>query len=169
MSTHLVLYFSRAGENYVAGDIVSLPQGNTEAAAEIIAQAVGADLFEIETVEPYPLDYRACVEQSRQELADDARPALKALPDVSGHDVVFLGYPNWCGTVPMPVASALDALDLAGKRLRPFCTNEGSGLGSSMADIRRLARGCTVEEGLSIVGHRVAQSREAIISWAQES
>lgn len=168
MSSNLILYFSRAGENYMAGDIVPLERGNTQLAAELIQQAVDGDLFEIEAAKPYPQDYRACVERAKEELAVDGRPALKGLPDVSGYDVVFLGYPNWCGTVPMPVASVLEALDLTGKRLRPFCTNEGSGLGASMADIRRLARGCAVAPGLSIVGHRVAQSREAITSWAQQ-
>ena len=168
MSKNLVLYFSRKGENYCAGAIKSLEKGNTERAAEYIAEAVDGDLFELETVEAYPASYSACTDQAKEELRANARPKLVALPDVSGYDTVFLGYPNWWGTFPMPVATALEALDLAGRRICPFCTNEGSGLGSSERDIERLAAGATVCSGLAVTGHKVEASRAQIMDWAKK-
>lgn len=167
MGKNLVLYFSRKGENYCAGAIKSLAKGNTQVAAEIIAETVGSDLFELETVEAYPSNYSACTDQAKIELQRNARPELVALPDVAAYDTVFLGYPNWWGTIPMPVATALEALDWSGKRICPFCTNEGSGLGSSERDIRQLAPGAIVCEGLAVTGHRVDASRARIEIWAK--
>ena len=167
MGKSLVLYFSRKGENYYAGTIKSLAKGNTQLAAEIVAEAVDGDLFELKTVEAYPANYSACTDQAKAELQQDARPELVALPDVQSYDTVFLGYPNWWGTIPMPVATALEALDLAGKRICPFCTNEGSGLGSSERDIERLAVGAKVCKGLAITGHKVEASRTKIEAWAK--
>lgn len=168
MGKSLVLYFSRKGENYCAGEIRSLAKGNTQVAAEIVAEAVGGELFELETVEAYPTNYSACTDQAKVELQRGTRPELVALPDVSAYDTVFLGYPNWWGTISMPVATALEALDLDGKRICPFCTNEGSGLGSSVRDIEWLAAGAEVCEGLAVTGHLVEASRERIAAWAKD-
>lgn len=147
MSNSIVVYFSRKGENYCAGTIRKLEKGNTQLAAEFIREAIGADLFELEAVEAYPENYNTCTDQAKRELAERARPALKGLPSVDAYDLVFIAYPNWWGTIPMPVAAALESLDLAGKRVRPLCTNEGSGMGSSERDIKRLAAGAKAERG----------------------
>ena len=169
MTTSIVIYFSRKGENYCAGTIRKLEKGNTQLAAELIAGVTGADLFELETVEPYPENYSACTDQAKRELAEDARPELKALPNIDAYDQVFVAYPNWWGTIPMPVATALEALDLAGKRVRPLCTNEGSGMGSSERDIKRLVPNAKVERGIAVTGHLVAESRGRISAWAREA
>lgn len=165
MSKSIVVYFSHAGENYFGGQIKSIAKGNTAVAAEKIAAATGADLFEIVPAVPYPANYHACVDASRKELREQARPAVAALPDLAGYDIVYLGYPNWCGTIPMVVATVLESCDFAGKTVKPFCTNEGSGMGSSERDVKALAKGATVTAGLPLNGSRVASADAQIAAW----
>ncbi len=162
-----IVYYSRRGQNYVAGSIEELPVGNTERLARMLRNAVGGDLFEIETVSPYPADYTETTEVAKAEKRSHARPALKAVPDLSAYDVVFLGYPNWWGTCPMAVFTLLDAQDLAGKTIAPFCTSEGSGLGSSERDLKRACKGATVVPGLAVIGHEVQGAEDAAARWAR--
>ena len=168
MAKILVAFFSHAGENYVNGDMVDLPVGNTEVVARAVAQELGADLFKIERAEPYPAAYRAVVGEARKELQENARPALAhQLENADAYDAIILGYPNWCGTMPFPVLTFLDSLDLAGKTVAPFCTNEGSGLGRSVDDLRRLYPAATVTEGLSIHGAEAAELTGTAVAWAR--
>ena len=169
MST-LVAYYSRAGQNYRNGGVINLPKGNTEILAEAIAADLGADLFKIETVEPYPEDYFATTDQAKRELRDQARPAIQGpLPNMEGVDAIVLGYPNWWGTMPMAVKTFLDGLDLAGVTIAPLCTNEGSGLGGSVGDLRRSYPAAKVVDGLSIRGTDAARSTSRAISWAKKA
>ena len=106
---NLIVYYSRKGENYWNGSIKNLTKGNTAIAAEYIHKAVGRDLFEVETVKEYAKDYYACIEEAQKELHANARPALKAYPDsIDGYDTVFIGYPNWWGTMPMAMCTFLE-------------------------------------------------------------
>lgn len=162
----LVAYFSHKGENYSNGNIVTLEKGNTEIAAELIAEYKHAELFEIESETEYPFGYRACVEVSKNELLENARPKLKKEKSVSDYDRIYLGYPNWCGTMPMPVWTFLEDNDFSGKIICPFCTNEGSKMGRSEADIRKLAPGAELREGLPIHGSSVEKEKEKIFAWA---
>lgn len=169
MST-LVAYFSRAGQNYGHGGIINLAKGNTEILAEAIANELGADLFKIETVEPYPTDYYATTDVAKRELRENARPAIQGpLPDMAGVDTIILGYPNWWGTVPMAVKTFLDAVDLSGVTIAPFCTNEGSGLGGSVNDLKRTYPAATVTSGLSIRGTDAKSSTAQVVAWARKS
>jgi flavodoxin len=162
----LIAYFSRKGRNYRGGTIVDLPVGNTEVAARMIQDLAGGDLFQIETVKAYPDDYQETTEVAQYELSEDARPAITGQVERLGdYGVVLLGFPNWWGTMPMAVRTFLDAHDLAGKTVLPFCTHEGSGLGSSEQDLRRLCPGATVRGGLDIRGGHVAEARPAIAAW----
>ena len=164
----LIAYYSRRGENYWAGDIKFLEKGNTERVAEFIAEATGGDLFEIETAEDYPASYMECIEVAKAELKADARPALKECPEnLDAYDTIFLGYPNWWGTCPMCVYTFLERFDLTGKRIIPFCTSEGSGLGGSERLLKKICKGATVEKGLSVTGNRAAQSRDKVVAWAK--
>jgi flavodoxin len=166
----LIAYFSRKGFNYLNGRIVDLPVGNTEAAARIIQSQAGGDLSPIEPAVPYPADYTRATEVAQQELDRNARPALvHSLESLAGYDVILLGYPNWWGTMPMPVWTFLEAHDFTGKTLLPFCTHEGSGLGQSERDIRKLCPGAQVLPGLAIRGGRVGQSAKVIAAWLKES
>ncbi|OUO91593.1 flavodoxin [Cloacibacillus sp. An23] len=162
----LIVYYSRKGENYWNGEIKNLAKGNTEAAAEIIAEATGGRLFEVETVKPYPADYYACTEAAKKELRDNARPELKSfVENMDGYSDIFVGYPNWWGTMPMAMFAFLGRYDMSGKRIMPFCTNEGSGMGNSERDLKKLCPGAKVERGLAIHGAEVSSSRAKIEEW----
>ena len=164
----LTAYFSHSGENYFSGKIIKIEEGNTAIVAKKIAAMTGCDLFEIKRAEPYPEKYTDCVKESREELKADARPKLSEYKDVSGYDVVILGYPNWCGTMPMPVGTFLESGDFSGKVIAPFCTNEGSGLKRSVDDINRLCPGADQKEGLSIRGCQVGSARGDIERWLKK-
>ena len=168
MAGALVVYYSRKGENHMPGGIQVLEKGNTAFAAEFVAQAVGADLFEIDTVTPYAENYRACCMQAVQEAKSGARPAIKGfVEDISGYDTIFVCFPNWCGTAPMCVFTFLEHYDLTGKRIAPLCTNEGSGLANSEKDIAESCKGAVILPGLSVRGHQAKDSYEVIAQWAK--
>ena len=159
----LVVYYSRAGKNYVSGDIVDLPVGNTAAVAEIIRQKTGADVFEIKTAKPYPEDYRETTEVAKQELRANARPEIVGgVADIAQYDTIILGYPNWWGTVPMAVRTFLDKHDLSGKTILPLCTHEGSGMGRSVKDLKQALPRSMVKPGLSIRGTRVYEKAASV-------
>ena len=169
----LIAYYSRKGQNYWNGNIVDLAKGNTERAAEFVQKAVGGDLFEIETVKDYAADYYQCIDEAKAELQADARPEVKAYLEDAGldmddYDTIFLGYPNWWGTCPMCVFTFLEHYDLSGKRIVPFCTNEGSGMGGSEKHLKRICTGATVERGLAITGNKAAQSQNEVAAWARK-
>lgn len=167
MST-LVAYYSRAGQNYGHGGVIDLPKGNTEILAEAIAAELGAPLFKIETVDPYPADYYATTDRAKEELREDARPAIQGpLPSMGGVDKIVLGYPNWWGKVPMAVKTFLDSCDLAGVTVAPLCANEGSGLAGSVRDLARSYPAATFTEGLSITGTEAAVSTGQAVRWAR--
>lgn len=165
----LVAFYSRAAENYVNGTIVSLEKGNTEVAADIIQKLTGSDRFRIEQEKPYSSDYNECIAQAQRDQKNDIRPALKKfMESLDEYDVIYLGYPNYWSTMPMAVFTFLEHYDFNGKTIRPFCTHEGSGLGSSVRDIRKLCPGAKVEEGLAIRGGNVSRSEQNIKRWIQE-
>ena len=167
---NLIIYYSRKGENYWNGSIRNLSKGNTEQVAEFIQEAVGGDLFEVRTVREYNKDYYVCIEEAKQELHAQARPELEEyLENVDKYDTIFVGYPNWWGTCPMAVFSLLERLDLSGKKIVPFCTNEGSGMGSSERDLKKICTGATIAKGLSIHGAEAAQSATQAAAWAKKN
>ena len=168
MSNVLVVFYSRKGENHMPGGIQILEKGNTAYAAEYIRDALGADLFEIDTVTPYAENYRECCMQAVAEVKSGARPAIKAYAaDISGYDTVFVCFPNWCGTAPMCVFTFLEHYDWSGKRIVPLCTNEGSGLANSEKDIARSCPGAEILPGLSVRGHKAKDSGDEIAAWAK--
>lgn len=170
MSKYLVAYYSRRGENYAGGNLVDLPVGNTEAAAQTIQSLTGADTFRIDTVKEYPRDYHETTDAAKKELREQARPELKELPDtIDEYGVIFLGYPNWWGTYPMAVATFLEAFDFSGKTIVPFCTHEGSGMGSSERNLRAACPGATVLGGLAIRGSDVRHAGPSIENWIKEA
>ena len=169
MEKILTAYFSRRGENYFDGSIRYLEKGNTEIIAEAISEATGSDLFEIDTARHYADDYHSCTLEAKEELSHNARPALAHdLSDLSTYDTIFLGFPNWWGTCPMAIFAFLESHDFAGKRIIPFCTNEGSGMGRSEKDIARSAPGAKVERGLSIPGSQAPLMKEKAGEWAKK-
>lgn len=151
----LVVYFSRSG--------------NTQAVAEHIRALTGADVFRVEPVKSYPEDYRQCTDVAKEELEKQARPAIKGkVEDIGQYDTVFIGYPIWWGTYPMPVATFLENYDLKGKTVIPFCTHEGSREGRSFSDIRKVAPQAKVAEGLAIRGGQASSSQKDIQAWLRK-
>ena len=106
------------------------------------------------------------MKQAQADQRQDARPALRALPDhLEDYDTIYLGYPNYCGTMPMAVYTFLEHYDLTGKVICPFCTHEGSGLGRSERDIKRLCPGASVKPGLALHGGSVGNALPALQAW----
>lgn len=151
----LVAYFSHSG--------------NTREMAQQVAQATGGDLFEIVPAKAYPTEYKAVVDQAKKEINDGFRPALKGdLPDLGAYDVIFVGSPCWWYTIAPPVATFLAGGDWAGKTVVPFMTHEGSRMGHSEEDIRKLCTGATLLGGLPVRGGAVKSSQEAVRKWVQD-
>uniref|UniRef100_UPI0040566F34 flavodoxin n=1 Tax=Agathobacter sp. TaxID=2021311 RepID=UPI0040566F34 len=161
----LVAFFSHTGENFFAGQIRRIEKGNTHIAAEMVADICKADLFEIKPVSEYSDVYKECVEQAKRDYQENSRPQLCEDIDIHAYDTIFLGYPNWCGTMPMPVWTFLENHGFAGKVLCPFCTNEGSGLANSEKDIKKLAPLAEQKPGLAIRGSQVNEARAEIEAW----
>jgi flavodoxin len=165
----LIAYYSRKGNNYVNGEIVNLPVGNTEAIAKKIKGFIGGDLFEINTIKPYPLDYYKTTDVAKDELRKNARPELTdTVKNMNDYDVIYLGYPNWWGTFPMAVFTFLESYDFSDKKIVPFCTHEGSGIGSSERDIKKLCPNAKVLRGIAIRGDSVAGADNLVQSWLKK-
>lgn len=163
----LVVYLSRAGENYNVGVTREgsasaayagyIEKGNTALMAAVIADMTGGDLFEIQTVTPYPEDYASMLRVAQEEIDTDARPALAAnVENIADYDVVFIGYPIWHGRMPQAIYSFIESHDLSGKTVIPFNTHEGSGQSGTQRVIENALPGSTVLQGLAIRG-KVAQ------------
>ena len=147
-----------------------LKKGNTHIIADMIAEQVDADLFEISTVVPYPDEYEACTETAKQEQEEDASPELSAtVENMEDYDVVLLGYPIWWSDMPMAVYTFLESYDFSGKTIIPFCTHEGSGLSSTDSSIAEICTGADVLDGLEIRGSVAQNSQDealtAVTDW----
>lgn len=164
MSKCLVAFYSRAGENYVNGQLKQLEIGNTELAARAVAKQTGGELFKLEQAAPYSKDYNECIEQAKADQKSGARPELKSHPaSLDDYDIIYLGFPNYWGTMPMAVWTFLERFDFSGKTIKPFCTHEGSGMGNSVSDIKKLCPGANVEKGMAIHGGNY--SEKEIEKW----
>jgi len=170
MAKILIAYYSRKGENYVNGSIKNLAKGNTEIVAEFIQKATGGELFEIDTVKNYPVGYTECTEVAKVEIQQKARPELKKyLPNIEDYDIIFLGYPIWWSVPPMAVSTFLEHYDFSGKKIIPFATHEGSGLGGSVSYIKKIVPNAEVESGLAIHGADAKNSQAEVTNWAKKS
>ncbi len=170
MADNLIIYYSRKGENYVNGRIVDLKKGNTEICAEHIQKAVGGTLFEIETLKNYSKDYHKCTKEADLELKKNARPELKKyLENINGYDNIFICGPCWWGTYPTAVFTQLEKLDFTGKKVIPLMTHEGSGLGNSERDLRRICKGAVFGKGIAVHGADAVKSEKAVTDWAKKS
>lgn len=165
----LILYFSRAGENYFGGSFKYIDKGNTEVVAEKLAQLTGGTLFKVEPEIPYSDDYKICVQQAKKDFLNGARPSVKALPEnVEQYDLFTIMYPIYCGTMPMHMFTVLEQINFEGKTVRPISTNEGSGMGQSENDIKKCCSGATIKQGLSIKGSSAAVCDDELKKWLKE-
>lgn len=165
----LIVFYSRAGENYFGGAYRYITVGNTEKAAQMLAEITGGDLLKLTQAEPYAEDYETCIAQAKQDLQKNARPAVSNLPEnLDAYDEIYLGYPNYWGTMPMAVYTFLEQYDFTGKVIHPFCTHEGSGLSHTVQDIQKAAKGAAVTKGLAICGSNIDSAQPAFAKWVQE-
>lgn len=175
----LIAYFSlpenadTSGADAVAGASIVLDNekvlGNTEYMAYAIQEAVGGDLFRIETVQQYPLEHEPLVEMADEEQNGNARPELlNRVENMEQYDTIFLGYPNWWGDMPMPLYTFLEEYDLSGKTIIPFSSHGGSGFSRTESTIAQMQPNASVSEnGLTVSRNDVADSYEDVFQWAE--
>lgn len=169
MAKTLIVFFSRADENYFGGAMRYVKVGNTEIAVNLMKDMISADTFKIEMKNPYSSVYMTCIDEAKKDLRNDARPELASLPEnIDEYNTIILGYPNYWGTMPMAVFTFLEAFDFSGKTILPFCTNEGSGMGRSERDIKNICK-AKVAKGLSINGSRAANSSNSVKKWLEQN
>lgn len=150
----LVVYFSRTG--------------HTEAVAKMIHDKVGGDILRIETVEPYPADYHATTEVAKKQQEENARPAIKtSVPNIDDYGVVFLGYPNWWSSMPMPVYTFVEQNKLDGKTIAPFATHGGGGLGHSVDDLKKLVPHSKILKPFSVSGNKADSALKDVEKWLE--
>lgn len=165
----LVAFYSRADENYFGGAMRYIEVGNTEKIAGMIADATGADLFKIEQKVPYAADYNTCIEQAKKDLRENARPELvNNLESIDNYDEIYIGFPNYWGTMPMAVFTFLEQFDWAGKKIYPFVTHEGSGFGKCESDLKKICRDASIQPGLSVQGSMVESAKAEVDAWMKD-
>ena len=157
----LIIYFSRADENYAVGYI---DKGNTEIVAEYVQELTGADMFKVEPKIPYAKDYKTCIEEAKQRIGN--APIKEKLSDISTYDTVFVMSPIYWGTYAPEVETALEGLDFSNKKVRIICTHEGSGLSGMPADVKKMCTGADVDvKGLAIRGSQAKESKDKVKAW----
>ena len=169
-SRSLVAFFSRADENYGVGFI---EKGNTHIIADMIAEEMNADTFEIVRVAPYPEAYKDCTDEAQNEKSANARPELTdTVENFDDYDVIFLGYPNWWGDMPMPVYTFIEGYDFSGKTVIPFCTHAGSRLSGTVQTLRDKLENAEVLDGFEIAGttaqNNQDEAKEAVLAWLEK-
>ncbi|MFX3617318.1 MAG: flavodoxin [Sporolactobacillus sp.] len=143
--------------------------GNTREIAQQIHNKVGGDLFQIKTVKPYAKDYDVTVDRAKKEQDENARPKLTAkVKNMKDYDVVFLGYPDWWGTMPMAVFTFLGQYNFSGKTIIPFVTHEGSEFGRSLSDIRKTAPKAKLARGIAVRGSEVQSAQGDVSKWLRK-
>lgn len=169
MNKELVVYFSHNKENYFNGEIKYIEQGNTSIVANKIKNILDCDIFEIIPLHDYPINYNECTKQAKQELINNSRPIISnMLPSINEYDTIYLGYPNWWGTMPMIVKTFLESYDFTNINIHPFCTHEGSQMGHSVKDLKEMLNSANICQGLAIRGSNVFNCDDELKKWLGE-
>lgn len=144
-----------------------LAPGNTAVMAGHIHDLVGGDLFSIQVEEPYSSVYDECLDRASDELADNARPALRThVENMEQYDIVFLGMPNWWYSCPMAVLTFVEEYDFSGKTVVPFVAHGTGGISGSVRDMRAsLPEDCTVLEPIGVYRPDIATCQPVIEEW----
>ena len=159
----IVIFFSHAGENYSVGNI---EVGNTKIVADYISEITGADQFEIVCEKDYDMPYDKLIEVAKKEANDGELPAYKGkVENLGDYDTVFIGGPIWWGTFPQVMFTFFRDHDLNGKTIIPFTTHEGSGLGSTVKDLKKAYPEAKYLEAFSMYGHDVRKGRDRVEKW----
>lgn len=170
MKKNLIVYFSHRGENYINGKIQDLQIGNTEIIAKKIDEKIEADIFEIIPLHEYPRHYHKCTDVAKKEHDKNERPKIiNIVSHMEQYDTIYLGYPNWWGTMPMCVWTFLENYDLSNKDIYPFCTHEGSGIATSIEDLKKLCPSSNIKKGFDIYGSQVEEDNQKLQVWMEEN
>ena len=161
----IVIYFSRADENYFGGSMKYIDKGNTEVIAEFIKNITGADMFKVEPEVPYSKNYMECIEEAKVRTRNHNAPIKEKVPDISSYEVIYIGAPVYWGGMPEELFTALKGLDYTGKTIRPFVTHEGSGLSNIPNQLKDICSGGTVTSGIAITGSQVNNAKSKIENW----
>ena len=157
----LIIYFSRADENYAVGYI---EKGNTEYIAEFVKELTGADMFKVEPAVPYAKDYNTCIQEAKKRVGN--APIKELLKDISAYDTIFVMSPIYWGTYAPEIETALKGLDFSGKTVRVVCTHEGSGLANMVSDVKKICVGANVQaNALAIRGSQAKNSKQKVADW----
>ncbi len=161
MTKSLIIYFSRADENYAVGYI---SKGNTEIVAEYLQELTGADLFKVKPLVPYAADYKTCIQEAKERIGH--APIKEKLGDLSSYTTLYILSPIYWGTYAPEMETALTGLDYTGKTIRIITTHEGSGLANVPQDVARICKGAIVDKkGLAIVGSKAKSAKATIAKW----
>ena len=140
--------------------------GNTRLIAGEIGKQLGVEPIELVCESPYSTDYNTCLDEAQRDQNQQARPALATrIDDMAQYGTVYLGYPNWWASIPMPIATFLESYDFSGKTILPFCSNGGGGLGQSVAAISKLVPTAHVGQGLSIYYSGGSDMPQQVEAW----
>lgn len=163
MKRSIVIFFSHAGDNYAVGNI---KVGNTKVVADYISEMTGAAQYEIVTHKYDGMAYNSLVELAKDETAKGELPPYEGeVPDLSQYDTVFIGGPIWWGTYPQVMFTLFRDINLDGKTVILFTTHEGSGLASTVSDVKKAFPKAHVMEGFSIYGHEVRSGKTKVETW----
>jgi formylglycine-generating enzyme required for sulfatase activity/flavodoxin len=142
--------------------------GNTKGIAENIQAWTGADLFEINLVNPYSNDYNTVLNEAQRDQNAQARPEISGVVEnMDQYDIVLLGYPNWWASIPMPIATFLEQYDFSGKTIIPFCSHGGGRFGQSLTAIVKLAPEANMGEVLSVHYSGGSSLDDEISEWLE--
>ena len=166
----LLVYFSRAGENYFNGDRKVLRIGNTAVVARMVRDALGCDTFEIQPVVPYPDRYDPTVERNVREQNENARPGIVELPaSITAYDTILIGSPIWNVRVPRIMLTFAEHFDFSGKTVHPFTTHAMSGLGHAVEEYKAACPAAELGEALAVRGEEAESSHPSVEAWLRRT
>lgn len=143
--------------------------GNTENVAKSVKSQTGSDIFEIIPATPYSDDYDTVVDLAQEEQRNNTRPEiLGSIENIEQYDVIYVGFPNWWGDMPMILYTFFDTYDLSGKTVALFCTSGGSGLSGTVNEVKSLEPNATVTEGLHIGSGSSSNPDNAVSEWLND-
>ena len=157
----LIIYFSRADENYSVGYI---DKGNTEIVAEYVQELTNADMFKVEPLVPYAKDYQTCIKEAKERIGN--APIKEVINDISKYEIIYIMSPVYWGTYAPEIETAIKDIDFTGKTIRVITTHEGSGVANVLKDVKRICKGANVlDDAIAIVGSQAKESKSKIESW----
>lgn len=161
----LIIYFSRADENYFNGELKNIDKGNTEILAEYIRDITNSDIFKVEPLVKYSESYTVCIDEAKERIQNHNAPIKENLSDISAYETIYIGSPVYWGKMPEELLTSLKDLNFEGKTIKPFITHEGSGAAEIPQQIKEICNGANILESLVIVGSEAKNSKPLVKNW----